>query len=641
MVDALDTQQTRFVFGDFEFDARSGELFDGQKTQLLRPQVAKLLNLLLSHAGIIVSREEIRHCLWGTHTVVEFEEGISACMRQLRIALNDGTTGTRYIQTISRRGYKFVYPVSAADASRPVVKHEAAEHASQPQQSPPAASRGSRWQYPLAAGAILAVIIAALVFAYLRSPLEMFSRKPPARQIPVIAVLPFANLSTNSTNTVLGASIASDLIDLLGPVSPDRLGVIADTSTMHFVNSDKTIKTIGQELGASYVLEGSITENQGILSISARLIRSVDQSYVWGNNYNLDSKFQNTAFQQIIVQIANQVTGILDPEASIKPLEYTSNRQAALDYQLGRYLLVQGNADKAGDYCRHSMQLDPSFGAAYECSARSLLALPTISQVQVKTASELVNQALKLNANSSEAHLLQGVLDMFYRWNLTAAAGEIRQALRHNPGSAAAWQAQAAYYAAMGENQEMRQAMAMAQSLDPVSIRLSANSALLFFIDRQYDKAVQYAHTAVNLMPDDEFARHVLILALLGEGRYADASRQAVEEMRVSGATPAAIAQVTGGKQRALIRYFRWYTGANASQSSTDKLRAVFVADVYMHLGQPQQAFETLRNAVTQHAVSILIPFISVWPSLHPLCDDHQFLEMTQNLNQPGCTPNK
>ncbi len=639
MVDVLDTPPTRFVFGGFEFDARSGELYDGQKMQLLRPQVAKLLNLLLTHAGTIVSREDIRNCLWGAHTVVEFEEGISACMRQLRIALNDGATGTRYIQTISRRGYKFVYPVNITDASRPPMQQPSAGHPVNLAQSVPVTGQKKPWLNVLAAGVILALIIAAVAFAYFRFPMKLFTGKQVPQQIPVIAVLPFANLSTNPTNTILGASIASDLIDLLGPISPDRLGVIADTSTMHFANSEKTIRTIGKDLGASYVLEGSITQNQGIVHVSARLIRAADQSYVWGSNYNLNNKFQNSAFQQIIVQVANKVAAILAPDASIRPLAFTNNRQAALDYQLGRYLLVQGNADKAGDYCRYSMQLDPRFAAAYECSVRSLLASTSLSIQQVDAASGLVAKALQLNSNSSEAHLLQGVLDMFYKWDLTTAAQEIKQALRHNPGNASAWQAQAAYFSAIGENQQMRQSMAMAQTLDPVSVRISANSALLFFIDRQYDEAVQYAQTAVNLLPSDEFARHVLILALLGEGRYAEATSQAVQEMHVKGATASAIAQVSNGKQQALVSYFQWYAGAVAAQPP-NKLSAVFLADAYMHLGQPQKALLVLQDTVQQHAVSALIPFISVWPSLHPLCSNSQFLDMTQRLNQPGCIPN-
>ncbi len=631
----------RFVFGEFVFDPRSGELRDGQKTVLLRPQVAKLLTLLLSHADSIVSREEIRNCLWGSHTVVEFEEGISACMRQLRIALNDGTTGTRYIQTISRRGYKFVFPVTVTNGESLAAAHAASAVPSQSfRPVPSGGTREKRWLVLFTVVVLLAITLGLAIVAHFKYHVQFFTQAKPASHAPVIAVLPFANLSTNSTNTILGASIASELIDLLGPVTPARLGVIADTSSMHFAGSDKTIKTIGQALGATYVLEGSITQNPQFVHISARLIRVADQSYVWGNEYDLGIKYQNSDFQQTVVQIATHVASLLAPDASIKPLEFTSNRQAALDYQLGRYLLVQGNPDEAGDYCRRAMTLDPHFAAAFECSAQSLMALPSLSGQQVASAKDMIRRALQLNSDSSEAHLLSGLLDMFYDWNLTAAGSEIRQALRHNPGNAWAWQAQAAYFSALGENQEMRQAMTMAQSLDPVSMRISANSAVLLYIDRQYDQAEQYAKTGVNLMPGDELARHVLILALLGESRYAEASQQAVLEMQYAHATPAEVALVKAGSQKALVNYFRWYASIWATRPP-DKLTAVFLADAYMHLGRPQQALKVLNNTVEQHTVSTLIPFISVWPSLHPLCGNTTFVTLTRQLGQPGCLSNK
>lgn len=636
-----DMPHGRFVFGEFVFDPRSGELRDGQKTVLLRPQVAKLLTLLLSHADSIVSREEIRNCLWGSHTVVEFEEGISACMRQLRIALNDGTTGTRYIQTISRRGYKFVFPVTVTNGEVLATGHAAS--AAPPGSFRPVSTGGTRkkrWLVLFTVVVLLAITLGLAIVAHFKYHVQFFTQAKPALQAPIIAVLPFTNLSTNSTNTILGASIASELIDLLGPVTPARLGVIADTSSMHFAGSDKTIKTIGQALGATYVLEGSITQNPQFVHISARLIRVADQSYVWGNEYDLGIKYQNSDFQQTVVQIATHVASLLAPDASIKPLEFTNNRQAALDYQLGRYLLVQGNPDKAGDYCRRAMTLDPHFAAAFACSAKSLMALSSLSDQQVTSAKDLIKSALQLNSDSSEAHLLGGLLDMFYDWNLAAAGSEIRQALRHNPGNAWAWQAQAAYFSALGENQEMRQAMAMAQSLDPVSMRISANSAVLFYIDRQYDQAEQYAQTGVNLMPGDELARHVLILALLGEGRYAQATQQAVLEMQYANATPAEIALVKTTSQKALVNYFRWYASTWATRP-LGKLTAVFLADAYMHLGQPQQALKVLNNVVEQHTVSTLIPFISVWPSLHPLCGDTTFVTLTRQLSQPGCSLNK
>lgn len=636
-----DIPHTHYVFGEFEFEPRSGELRDGQKAVLLRPQVAKLLTLLLSHADNIVSREEIRNCLWGSHTVVEFEEGISACMRQLRIALNDGTTGTRYIQTISRRGYKFVFPVTVTEGDSPVARHVATIQSTQPQSVDPAITEHKRpWMLLSALVVLLAMAISAALVAHFIYRVQFFTQAEPTTQTPVIAVLPFANLSTNSTNTILGASIASELIDLLGPISPDRLGVIAETSSMHFAASGKTIKSIGQDLGATYVLEGSITQKPQFIHIAARLIRTADQSYVWGDDYDLDIKYQNSVYQQTIVQIATHVAALLAPDVSIKPLEFTSNRQAAQDYQLGRYLLLQGNYAKASDYCRQAMTLDPQFAAAYACTARSLLALNDLSVQQVESGRNLIKKALQLNDDSSEAHLLQGLLDMFFDWNLTTAGPEIREALRHNPGNAWAWQAKAAYFSALGKNLQMRQAMLMAQSLDPVSMRISSNSAVLFYIDRQFDKAEQYAQTAVSLMSGDELARHVLILSLLGESRYAEAAQQAVVEMQYAGASPTEIALVKTGNQKALVNYFRWYV-ATWTTRQPDKLTAVFLADAYMHLGQPQKAIKVLDDTVTQRVVSILIPFISVWPSLHPLCGNAPFVTLTTRLGQSGCVPNR
>jgi tetratricopeptide (TPR) repeat protein len=374
--------------------------------------------------------------------------------------------------------------------------------------------------------------------------------------------------------------------------------------------------------------------------VSARLIRSADQSYVWGNDYDLDIRYKNSSFQQTVVQIATHVASRLAPDASIRPLEFTNNRDAALAYQLGRYLLVQGDVDKAVEYCRQAMTLDPDFAAAYVCSAQSLMALPSLSTAQVEETRGLVKKALQLNGDSSEAHLLQGSLNFFYDWNPAAAEPEIQAALRHNPGNAWAWQAQAAYFSAMGHHQDMQQAMAMAQSLDPVSTRISVNSAVLFYIARQYDKAEQYAETGLILMPGNTALRHVLLLTLLGEGRYTRAAQQAVLEMQYAHAVPADIARVRTGSPKALVYYFNWYVKTPVAQPP-DKFAAVFLADAYMHLGQPQQALKVLDDAVQKHAVSSLIPFMSVWPGLHPLCGEEQFRSLTQKLGQPGCTLNR
>lgn len=633
--------QKKFAFGEYVFVPLSGELFDGHKMLLLRPQVAKLLDLLLTNANSIVSRDEIRNCLWSSKTVVEFEEGISACMRQLRVALNDGTTGTRYIQTISKRGYKFVFPVTVSDSLPAGAQAISTALPGQALSRAPAAKRRNyRWTLSMMAMGLILMVIAVGTIAHFKYGIRFFTHTQTIRKHPVIAVLPFANLSVNPSDTLFGASLASGIIDLLGPVSPAGLSVIGDTSSMHFVNRRKTIKEIGEELGASYVLEGSITQGPRFIHVSARLIRVADQSYVWGSEYDLDIKDQSRGYQQIMVQIAAHIAELLAPDASVSPRDFTLSRAAALDLKLGRYLLARGHVDRAEYYCHMAMIRDPRFAAAYVCFAESLLAPKILSVRQLQAAKALAGKALQLNHNSSAAHRLLASLYLFYQWNPVAAESQIHQALRRDPGNVLAWETQAAYYVAMGHNRAMREALSVARSLDPVLTDISADPPLFLYIGHQYDEAEKYARLSLRLKSDDGVVRHVLILALLGEGKYAQATRQAALEMQYAHAPPGAIKQVQTDGERALVDYFRWYVMTLTTQPS-DKFTAVFLADAYMHLGQPNAALGVIATAVHQRAPNILIPFISVWPSLHPLCGKTEFVTMVRQIGQPGCVLNK
>ena len=647
--DGLNTQEptrVQYTFGQYVFDPHSGELNDGQKTVQLRPQVAKLLELLLRKANTTVSREDIKNHLWGSHIVVEFEEGISACVRQLRIALNDGAAGTRYIQTISRRGYKFVYPVSVSDDGK-ALERRAQAAAAVPVTAPvtqtaaapaaPAATGFSKRHYAMILLPLLAAValVAWLSFNHQRNS----SYVPGAEGSPatVVAVLPFTNLSQSPDNAILGASLSNEVINLLGPIAPERLGVIASTSTAHYLKGGETIKEIGQELGANYVLEGSISQQGQGYHISARLIRAADQSYAWGDEYDLDASYSGSSYRQLVIRIATQVAGLLAPNAAVKPLEFTNNRDAALAFQSGRYFLDQGDSAKAYADCQKASGLDPTFAAAYACAARALLHQPQLSASELDDARKLVAHAASLDGASAESRLLQGQLDMYYDWDLRSAGNAFKESLRLNPGDAWAWQSYAAYLAAVDQNGAMQSAMDTARALDPASTSATDDLALVSYLTAQYPKAEAVARAKSGLAPDDLLAQHVLLLSLLGGGKYADAAQQAVTEMRVLKAPSADMARIKAAKG-ALVNYFNWYV-AQSPQPPSDRYGAVFLADAYMHLGQPDQAYAVLAAAVKQKGMSTLVPFLSVWPSLKPLCTRPDFLTLTKQLGQVGCLP--
>ena len=632
-----ETPRVRYAFGQYVFAPHSGELNDSTKTFQLRPQVAKLLDLLLRNAGETVSREDIKNHLWGSNIVVEFEEGISACVRQLRIALNDGADGTRYIQTISRRGYKFVFPVSLVGEGAAAHEHAAPAHAPAAAAvpavpAPPAGPRRHVQQYAIAL-ALTAVVLAALVGLLRYRNASLFGEGEGRR---VVAVLPFTNLSQSQDNTLLGASVANEVISLLGPIAPDRMGVIASTSSAHFQKGGSTIRDIGQELGADYVLEGSITQQGRSTHLSARLISTADQNYVWGDEYDLDPNYSGSAYRQLTIRIATQVAALLAPDAARKPSEFTGNRDAAVAFQLGRYQITQGETDKAYANCQKAAALDAKFAAAYACAARALLRTPGLSKAQLGNAQSLVGKALALDAGNSEAHLLKGELDLFYDWDLASAGDELKDSLRYNPGDAWAWQMQAMYQVAMGQTAAMQNAMDTARALDAASVNAGDNLALVSYLAGDYARAETSARTNASLNTQDSLAQHILTLSLSAEGKYAEALKQASAEMQAGQASAADIAAVQGGSHGSLVSYFKWYA-ARLAAKPTGPYAAVFLADAYMHLGQPDQAYAALSSTVKQHGVSSLIPFMSVWPSLRPLCSRADFLGLTKQLGQPGC----
>lgn len=629
----------RYAFGSFVFDPASGELREDGKTTQLRPQVAKLLELLLRNPDSIVSREEIRNTLWDEKVVVEFEEGISACVRQLRVALNDGVSGVRYVQTVARRGYKFVAPVqtlplpgSGADTIPPVQPLTGKD------QRVSVETRPGRRPGPVLlaiAGGCLLILAGVGTYTYMRSHAAPAVNEDVPHKA-VIAVLPFDNLSSNARNTVVGASISNDLIDLLGPIAPKRMGVIAYTSVMQFSSSRQNIREIGKQLGADYILEGSITQNQDSMQISARLIRADSQSYVWGDEFDSDLHDNSNSYQEIAIRIAAQIARLLAPDATVKPRAYTSSSAAANAYEAGRVMAEQGETDKAYKSCEKAAILDPDFAVAYACQANLLLTGRDPSPQNVAVARKLIQKALALDDGLSIAHSLQGVLSFSYDWKLSAAHDEFRKALRLNPADPFAWQGYAAYLAAMGQKRRMQHALAIMDSLDPVSNNAAFDSALFYYVAGDYDEAVKHARISVSVDATNEVARHLLLLSLLGKGEYVEASRQAIIDMRLSGATDADIRSVQSDRRVSLVSYFKWYANRIAVLPA-DQTSAVFLADAYMHLGENEKALAAITKAVKDHQFSILAPFMSVWPTFRPLCKEPRFIAMTNELGEPGC----
>ena len=269
-------------FGVFHLDEEKNELTKFDAHIRLAPQPFKLLTLLASHHGEIVTREEIREQLWGNNTFVDFERGMNHCIRQIRAVLGDDAGTPRYIETVPRLGYRFIAPVTHIARQQPSLELPVEPVPANGQNhdsaiAPPVANVTSRHRRrTLFTG--VAVVVLLLVWHLVLLPRWRQARHAPPPQRLMLAVLPFENLTGDAAQEYLSDGVTDEMIVHLGRINPSHLGVIARTSAMSYKRSAKPLAQIGRDLGVQYLLEGTVKESGPVIRITAQLVRSNDQT---------------------------------------------------------------------------------------------------------------------------------------------------------------------------------------------------------------------------------------------------------------------------------------------------------------------------------------------------------------------------
>ena len=289
------------VFGVFEFDLASGELRRHGRTVRIAPQPARVLERLLAHPGQVVSRDELKKLLWRDDTFVDFDQGLNFCIRQIREALGDDADRPRYIETLPRRGYRFVAAVSG-----PVAIAEPP--------APPAAVTARPARSVFAVAALLSVVVAASIYASF-----IHDRQTPGSGQAMVAVLPFENLSGDPGQQYFSDGITDELTLRLGRVAPGSLGVIARTSMAAYRGSGKNARQIGLELGVEHIVEGTVRRAGDHVRITAQLVPVGDQSPVWSETYDADLRDVLALQEEIGYAIARQVTEHLRVAGGARP----------------------------------------------------------------------------------------------------------------------------------------------------------------------------------------------------------------------------------------------------------------------------------------------------------------------------------
>jgi TolB-like protein/DNA-binding winged helix-turn-helix (wHTH) protein/Flp pilus assembly protein TadD len=601
-------------FDCFEFDLSSGELRREGTPLKLQPQPAKVLSLLVSRPGEVITRAELAEEVWGSETFVDFEQGLNFAIRQIRTVLGDDADQPRFLETVPKRGYRFIAPLEPA------------------QPIPAKAETNSRFWM----GAALVVLVVLLLAraGYLVWP---HSRPPMPAHATVLAVLPFDDLSPQPEEYLVDG-LTEEMISQLTRISPD-LKVIARTSAMQYLRTKKSAREIGQELGADYVLENSIRHEAGRLRITAQLVRTADQTHLWAENYDRDMRELLPLESEVTQDIAEQIRRHLLPSSAVaRPVAARGVDPEAHElYLKGRYSFNQRSEEglqKSVEYFSQAVAKDPSYAAAYAglADAYNLLAFygfdPTLNAVaQAKIDAD---KALQLDDSLAAAHAALAYTDFMFAGNWQAAEREFRRALDLDDNYVPAHQWYALYLAGNGRMDEAVGQMQYAQRLDPISPAVHTGLAYMYYYARDYDQAIQQANVALQLNSSFMVAHAVLGWAYTQRARYPEAIAELQTATKLAPGNTVYLCSL--GRAYALsgnpaaARKLLADAGATASQPRGN---GSAVAALYLALGDSDHALRWLEQTAPG---DIQANWLRVEPAFDPLRGNPRFAAVLSRI---------
>jgi len=642
---------TNFVFGPYELRSGTRELIKGGTRLKVRPQPLEVLKLLVSRAGDVVTREELRQQLWSSDIFVDFEHGLNNSVKELRAVLADSVAEPRYIQTLPRLGYRFIAPVEVSEAlAAPLVSSPAraadlppALDVSVPSnvggsaERQPAELIGSR-RWPAILAILLLVIVG--VASYLQWGRRHSQPKPVSGRV-MVAVLPFENLTGDPAQEYFSDGMTEEMIAQLGRTDPQRMGVIARTSVMHYKNNPEPLDQVGRELGVQYVLEGSVRRGSDKVRITAQLIQTNDQSHVWTHQYDREESNLLALQGEIAQEISDAIQMTLgehkpaEANAAVDP--HAPKSYAAYDlYLQGRYFwnkrTPQG-LQQAVECFEQAVAKDPDYARAYAGLADSLALISSYglgppSEVTPKARAAAL-KALSLDEELAEAHASLALIAQNYDWDWQSAEKEYRRAVELDPNYATGHHWYAEHLALRGRFDEAFAEMERARQLDPLSLIIQTDNGAILYFSRQYDRAVEQFQSVEKLEPG--FPRvQILDFAYAQQGRYAEALADIDVWRRTN--------------ESDWVWAIRAYVYGRAGQTAEarralEKLKTIdrrnpedafIFLPAYIGLSEKEQAFAALDKSLANHSPGLTA--LKVDPIFDPLRGDPRFKAVLRKL---------
>jgi len=624
-------------FATFEVDLRAGELRKNGLRLKFSGQPLQVLVILLERPGEVVTREELQKRLW-PDTFVDVDHNLNAAINKIRETLGDSAENPRFVETLARRGYRFIAPVEGEEPSR-VVEAKA--------------TQGLRSViFPVGFGLLAVIGMTAVLLALnvqgWRGRLFVYAAKP---RIQALAILPLANLSSEPEQEYFADGMTEALITELGKTSIPR--VISRQSVMQYKGSRKPLQEIARELNVDAVLEGTVVRSGDRVRVTVHLDRASPEAQLWARAYDrniqdilsLQDEIARTVVDEIQVKVTPQERARLSIPRPVNPEAYAAylRGRTVLAGGLGnlsklagkrQYQYTDQDVQTAIAYFKSAVDKDPVYAQAYAGLADAYIHLGNpvwgshSPKATLSDAKEAATTALKLDPSLPEAHFsLAQTLQ--YDWNWPEAEAEYNLALQLNPNYVNAHLEYGRFVQALGRNDEALVQMHYADELDPFNIAVKEIEAWVTYASRRYDLALEQFEN----LGDDDGLRHVYReKGMYPEDIAAQERWTATHPSESRDSYPLAVLASIYGLQgrkdegEALIKEVK-------EIARHRYVSGFFFAEAYVGLGQKDQAITWLERAYEEHDQWMV--FANSYPGWDRLRTEPRFQALMRRMNFP------
>ena len=625
-------------FGVFEMDLALGELRKNGILVKLPPQPFKVLALLATHRGQVVTREEIQQQIWGSDTFVDFEQGMNHCIKQIRNVLSDSAETPRFVETLPRRGYRFIAPVEQPEAGRPILantaesfREEAGALATLPATevkplAAPEPAVGQRHWYrqrrlAIVVGAAASVLASAVVVLWLVRAEE-----------PSVAVLPFVDMSPDKSQEYFSEGLAEELRSGLARV--EGLRVTGRTSSSQFKGNAVDARVIGKKLHVATLLEGSVRRQGDRARIAVQLIKSGDGFQLWSETYDREMRDIFAVEDGIARAVTTALKVKLWPGKPVGTSAKSTTIEAYNAYLEARYFYRRRNKpdlEKAINYFTQATRLDPTYAPAWAGLGRSRMAqadrgyLPGVEGYRL--GRQAVQRALALDPDLAEGHATMGSIQKDYDWDWTGANASYQRALALAPGSASVAGDIGDLLWILGQQDNAIAMYRRALASDPLDNNLHFNLGLILHSAAREEEARAALTKALELAPDMEVIHFTLCRIDLIQSRSQEALAEAEKEKHP-------VFRLLG---LALANYAlrRREADANLTElivkfGADDPYQ---IADLYAFRGEADQAFAWLDRAYSARDPGLVE--IKTDTLMNTLKSDPRYLALLKKMRLP------